>query len=187
MPSAPPTPTTPQSPSAPERDPIDRVVVPVTPLGDALTSVIGLIQTPVSAEGLRGPGRGGNGAGGGDGDGDGPGKGPGLGPGSLGGTGEGPYRDGDLGVSRPIAITIVQPRYNNEAMRARVQGTAVVECIVRPDGLCSDIRIRQSVDSTFGLDAEAKRAVAQWRFKPGTRFGQPVAVLIRVELQFTMR
>jgi TonB family protein len=45
----------------------------------------------------------------------------------------------------------------------------------------------RSLDSTFGLDQEAIKAAKQWRFRPGTRFGEPVAVLVTIELTFTLR
>jgi len=37
------------------------------------------------------------------------------------------------------------------------------------------------------LDEEAKRAAALWRFKPGTRRGDAVPVVVRLELEFTIR
>jgi hypothetical protein len=46
--------------------------------------------------------------------------------------------------------------------------------------------IRRSVDSKFGLDDEAIKAVTQWRFSPGTRFGEPVPVLVEIELSFRL-
>ena len=35
--------------------------------------------------------------------------------------------------------------------------------------------------------AEAIKAAKQWRFRPGMRFGEPVAVLVTIELSFTLR
>jgi protein TonB len=57
----------------------------------------------------------------------------------------------------------------------------------RRNGRCADIRVVRSLDRPFGLDDEAIRAAALWRFKPGTRFGQPVPVIVRIELEFTLR
>ena len=45
----------------------------------------------------------------------------------------------------------------------------------------------RSLDSTFGLDQEAVKAARQWRFVPGMRLGEPVAVRITIELTFTLR
>ena len=72
-------------------------------------------------------------------------------------------------------------------MRAKVQGTVLLQCVVRPDGSVTDIQILRSLDSVFGLDQEAIKAARQWRFAPGTRMGQPVPVQITIELTFTLR
>jgi protein TonB len=68
-----------------------------------------------------------------------------------------------------------------------VQGTVLLECVVRPDGNVSDVQVVRSLDSTFGLDQEAIKAAKQWRFVPGTRQGEPVSVLVTIELTFTLR
>jgi TonB family protein len=49
------------------------------------------------------------------------------------------------------------------------------------------VQVVRSLDPTFGLDQEAVKAVRRWRFRPGTRFGQPVPVLVEIELTFTLR
>jgi protein TonB len=72
-------------------------------------------------------------------------------------------------------------------MRAKVQGVVLLQCVVRPDGAVTDIQVVRSLDSVFGLDGEAVKAARQWRFVPGTRMGQPVAVQITIELTFTLR
>jgi hypothetical protein len=45
----------------------------------------------------------------------------------------------------------------------------------------------KSLDSSFGLDQEAVKAAKQWGFRAGSRFGEPVAVLVTIELTFTLR
>jgi hypothetical protein len=59
----------------------------------------------------------------------------------------------------------------------------VPQVIVPP---CSST-IVQSLDKLFGLDEEAIKAAKQWKFMPGCRFGEPVPVLVKIELQFTLR
>jgi protein TonB len=81
----------------------------------------------------------------------------------------------------------VRPQYTSDAMRAKVQGTVLLECVVRPDGSVGDIQILRSLDGVFGLDQEAIKAAKQWRFAPGTRLGEPVPVLVTIELTFTLR
>ena len=81
----------------------------------------------------------------------------------------------------------VKPQYTSDAMRAKVQGTVLLECVVRPDGSVGDVQILRSLDGVFGLDQEAIKAAKQWRFAPGTRLGEPVPVLVTIELTFTLR
>ena len=126
------------------------------------------------------------GAGAGDGGGIGPGQGDGLGPGQGGGSGGGVYQPGN-GVESPRPIREVQPRYTAEAMRAKVQGEVWLEAVVLPDGTVGDVRVVRSLDRNFGLDEEAIRAAKQWRFIPGSRFGEPVAVLVTLAISFTLR
>jgi protein TonB len=126
----------------------------------------------------------GGGAGTGAGRGDGPGDGSGLGPGR--GHGGEVYGIGG-GVTPPIELHRGLPPYTAEAMRARVQGPVLVECVVQTDGTCSDIRVLRSLDPAFGLDQEAIKAARQWRFRPGTRMGTPVPVLVTIEVTFTIR
>jgi TonB family protein len=51
-------------------------------------------------------------------------------------------------------------------------------------GTCN---ITRSLDPMFGLNDEAIKAAKQWRFRPGMRFGEPVPVLVTIELAFTLR
>src|SRR6187431_193699 len=122
----------------------------------------------------------------GTGTGAGPGTGSGLGPGSGGGFGGGTYSVGN-GVTRPIDIYSPKPKYTADAMRAKIQGTVVMSAVVLPDGTVTDIKVTRSLDQSFGLDEEAKKTAAQWKFRPGTLKGEPVAVRIQIELDFNLR
>jgi TonB family protein len=113
----------------------------------------------------------------------GPRSGPGKGPGK--GT-EGVFGVGN-GVTSPIPITRAQPAYTADAMRARLQGVVVLNCVVQTDGTCSDIRVVRSLDMVFGLDQQAIASAREWRFRPGLRFGEPVPVQVTLEIAFSIR
>ena len=169
---------------APEPEP--EVNIPAQTMAAAETTAPGVIESSQAAGTVsQGTGVGG-GAGTGSGTGMGSGQGSGLGPGYGGGTGGGAYRPGN-GVELPQLVREVKPQYTADAMRAKIQGAVFLECVVLPDGTVGDVRVTRSLDSTFGLDQEAIRAAKQWRFRPGTRFGEPVPVLITIELTFTLR
>src|SRR4030095_2035538 len=166
--------------------PPEQLNIPAKSLAASQESLPGAIEAPPGPPTIsQGSGRGG-GAGTGTGTGIGPGTGSGLGPGSGGGTGVGVYRPGN-GVNLPRVLKEVRPNYTADAMRAKVQGVVVLECVVRPDGSVTDVQVIRSLDSTFGLDQEATQAAQQWRFAPGTRMGEPVSCLVSIEVTFTLR
>ena len=125
------------------------------------------------------------GAGTGTGTGSGSGKGPGQGPGQGGGEGDGVYRLGG-GVIAPVLISQVRPNYTNRALVERLQGSVLLEVIVRRDGQPDAIRVVRSLDP-LGLDEEAIRAVRQWRFRPGRIGNAPVDVLVTCIVDFSLR
>ena len=170
--------------TAPEEGPVTQPAIDAVPLGDANQALPGSITSQLTTDSL-GPGDGG-GAGTGKGRGDGPDAGRGLGPGGLGGTGGAVYQAGN-GVTVPVLIRDVKPQYTHDAMRAKVQGSVWLECIVLPDGSVGDIRVTRSLDQRFGLDQEAIKAAKQWRFRPGLRVGEPVSVMVTIELSFNLR
>jgi TonB family protein len=174
----------PEPPKA-EPPPAEDLVIPAKTMASAEQALPGVIASEAAATASQGSGSGG-GAGTGTGSGIGPGTGSGLGPGTGGGTGGGAYRPG-AGITLPEVVREVKPAYTAEAMRAKVQGVVWLECIVMPDGAVADVRITKSLDPVFGLDQEAIKAARQWRFKPGMRQGQPVPVIITIELTFTLR
>jgi len=162
---------------------------PDIPTPDVLVSM----QTPLAAQTMPGtlspidfPGPGT--AGRGNGAGIDAGRGNGVGPGEGGNHGGGPHQIGN-GVTSPLLVHEVRPNYTADAMRAKLQGSVEMEAVVRADGTVdpNSIRITRSLDSAFGLDEQAMIAVRQWRFRPGTLHGQPVSVLVNVELTFTLR
>jgi periplasmic protein TonB len=171
--------------TATEPTPIEQLAIPAVPLAAAADSLPGALDTPPGLSARSQGGGSGGGAGAGTGSGIGPGTGSGLGPGSGGGVGGGVYRVGN-GVTSPTVIREVKPAYTSAAMRARVQGLVLLECVVRPDGVCGEVTVVRSLDAVFGLDLEAIKAARQWWFRPGTRFGEPVSVPVTIELDFLL-
>ena len=122
----------------------------------------------------------------GRGDGSGDSNGDGAGPGRDRGFGGDAFRPGN-GVTSPIPMTRASPMYTAQAMRARAQGIITVECVVEPNGECGDVRIVRGFTPPFGLDEQALAAARRWRFRPGMRGGEPVPVLVNLEIEFNIR
>ena len=98
--------------------------------------------------------------------------------------GEEVFQIGEL-TDPPTVLFKVDPQYSEEARKAQYQGTVVLEAIVRSDGTVEILRVVRSLG--FGLDDKAIEAVRQWRFRPGTRNGEPVDVTLTIEVNFNLR
>jgi TonB family protein len=96
------------------------------------------------------------------------------------------YRPGP-GVSLPTVLREVKPSYTSAAMEAKIQGSVWLECVVTADGDIGDVKVTRSLDEVHGLDQEAIKAAKQWKFKPGQKDGKPVAVVVTIELTFTLK
>ena len=103
---------------------------------------------------------------------------------TLGSQGEEVFQIGEL-TAPPTILFKVDPQYSEEARKAQYQGTVVLEAIVRSDGTVEILRVVRSLG--FGLDDKAIEAVRQWRFRPGTRNGEPVDVTLTIEVNFNLR
>jgi len=167
--------------------PLQELNIPVQPVTMGIRELPGVITGIPSGTDPASLGSGeGTGVGTGHGSGIGNGTGSGLGNGSGGGMGGDVYRPGN-GFSSPQLLQEVKPKYTPEALHLSLQGMVVLEAVVMPDGSVGRVRIARSLDSAFGLDQEAIAAVKQWRFRPGMYRGQPVAVVVMIELTFALR
>jgi TonB family protein len=151
-----------------------QVQLPVMQFGDP-NGVVG----PPSA----GPGSGG-GIGVGVGTGVGPGKGAGLGPGVNGGVGGGVFSVGG-GVSEPQPTYTILPEYSDDGRKGHIQGTVELLIVVKADGSVEFQNVRKSLG--YGLDQKAIEAVRKWKFLPGKKDGVPVATLVSVSVNFSLR
>ena len=66
-----------------------------------------------------------------------------------------------------------------------MQGTVLLEAIVRANGRTEIVRVIRPLG--YGLEENAAGALGQWVFEPGTRMGQPVDVLLTIEVNFNLR
>ena len=163
--------------------PAQQILLDAKPLASGVIEQIGTLEAGVGFGSSQGPGSGG-GVGDGVGTGVGSGRGSGLGEGEGGGTGGGVYRPGG-GVTLPTLASQVKPSYTSEALLRKIQGSVVLEMIVRRDGYPTDLRVIRSLDQG-GLDQQAIEAVRQWRFNPGRLHGMPVDVLVTVVVDFAI-
>jgi len=85
----------------------------------------------------------------------------------------------------PRPLVKVPPFYPLSARAKGIEGKVELVFVVQADGLVSDIEVTDSFPGTIFVEA-ALRAVRQWRFKPGTKEGQAVAIRVRLPLCFQL-
>ena len=85
-------------------------------------------------------------------------------------------------VKPPIVTYQVAPEYSQQAKNAKFSGTVEVYLWVDKNGHPTHVRVVKGVG--MGLDEKAVDAVRQYKFKPATRDGQPVAVDLYVMVNF---
>lgn len=96
-------------------------------------------------------------------------------------SGEQVYRVGrDVKPPRPISTP--QPSYPKQAREGRRAGPIVVRMVVGSDGRTHDVKVQRGISPA--LDQAAVEAVEKWQFKPATKEGKPVAVLVDTEFDF---
>ena len=111
------------------------------------------------------------------------GDGAGFGAGNGGGYGGGAYRVGG-GVSAPTVLFQVEPEYSEEARKAKYNGEVTLTVVVDATGRVKNVQVVRGVG--MGLDEKAIEAVSKWKFKPGMKNGQPVAVMANIEVTFRL-
>jgi len=85
----------------------------------------------------------------------------------------------------PRPLVKVPPFYPLSARAKGIEGQVELVFVVQADGSVSDIEVADSFPGRVFVEA-ALRAVRQWRFKPGTMEGQPVATRVRLPMRFQL-
>ena len=84
----------------------------------------------------------------------------------------------------PKKVKDISPVYSAIAQSARVQGVVILEATIGVDGRVQNVRVLRSIPL---LDAAATDAVRQWQYTPTLLNGVPVAVVMTVTVNFTLR
>jgi TonB family protein len=90
----------------------------------------------------------------------------------------------DPSVTPPRLIFKVEPEYSDAARKAKYQGTVLLAIDVNTSGQAEYIKVVRSLG--LGLDEKAIEAVKRWRFKPGTKDGNPATLQTTVEVTFRL-
>jgi TonB family protein len=88
-------------------------------------------------------------------------------------------------VAGPVALRKVDPKYPPELRTAHVEGEVILYAIIRKDGTVDSIQLVHGVDSH--LDSNAMEALAQWKFQPAEKSGEPIDLEAVVHIPFRSR
>jgi TonB family protein len=93
------------------------------------------------------------------------------------------FQIGD-GVTVPRIISQVGATYTDEARTAKLEGKIVLFVEITSAGVVENVVVLQKMGK--GMDESAVRAIKQWKFSPATKDGRPVAVMMTVEMNFSL-
>jgi TonB family protein len=99
--------------------------------------------------------------------------------------GQGAYRASEPGIVKPRALKTAKPFYPWEPHGNGIEGIVSLELVVDASGSVGDIRVAQSLHPD--LDEAAIGSARTWRFSPGTKSGQPVPVIVTMDVSFRLR
>lgn len=85
-------------------------------------------------------------------------------------------------LTGPVPVTKVDPKYPPTLISERVEGEVVLYAVIRKDGSVGEIQLVHGVDDQ--LDANAKQALARWKFRPGAKAGEPVELEVIAHIPF---
>jgi len=88
-------------------------------------------------------------------------------------------------VTLPHVRSRSDPEYTQIAQAAKVEGTVLLEAIIDAEGHVQITRVIRPLG--WGLEESAAEAVAKWRFDPARKDGEPVSVLLNIEVNFNLR
>ena len=88
-------------------------------------------------------------------------------------------------VIKPTKTLHVDPQYTEIARKARIQGRVTLRATIDQQGDITDVEVLRGLQ--MGLTEAAVAAVRQWKFKPATLNGRPVAVYFNLTVTFQLR
>jgi TonB family protein len=88
-------------------------------------------------------------------------------------------------LAGPVPLRKVDPKYPPQLRTEHVEGEVILYAIIRKDGTVDSIQLVHSVDTQ--LDANAMEALAQWKFQPAEKLGEPIDLEAVVHIPFRSR
>jgi len=87
--------------------------------------------------------------------------------------------------NRPELVASVQPAYPTDMRKAKIEGSVTLVFILNESGAVEEPQVQRSSRPEF--ERPALEAVRKWKFKPGTKDGQPVRTYMKLPIQFRIQ
>ena len=84
----------------------------------------------------------------------------------------------------PRKIKDVKPVYPVSAQESGSEGVVILEGTIDTDGTISALRTLRGLE---GLSEAAQEAVRQWEYVPAKLNGGPIAIIVAVTVNFTLK
>ena len=88
-------------------------------------------------------------------------------------------------ITHPEVIEKVNPKYPDEARKAKIMGNVIVETVINENGTVDDIEVVESPDEL--LSKAAVEAIRLWTFEPALCDGRPVGVYYHLTIKFSLK
>jgi TonB family protein len=85
-----------------------------------------------------------------------------------------------------IQESILKPEYPEDARKAGISGTVILDVMVKQDGTAGEISVREGVADYPSLAEKAVEAVREWKFKPATKDGKPISMSVAIPVAFRL-
>ncbi len=92
---------------------------------------------------------------------------------------------GDVKHPEKIPEHDIRPQYTEIARKARIQGHVILQATIDKNGDVTNVKVLRPLP--MGLSEAAEAAVRQWKYKPATLNGKPVAVFLNLTVNFQLQ
>jgi len=101
-------------------------------------------------------------------------------------------REGDIvspgaGVTGPVIISQVEPKYPPVARNLRVEGEVEARALIGIDGAVETVEIVSCSRPGVGFEKATEDAISEWRYKPATKNGVKVRMWVTIRVPFNFR
>jgi TonB family protein len=101
-------------------------------------------------------------------------------------------REGDIvtpgaGVSGPVVISQIEPKYPPVARNLRVSGEVEARALIGIEGAVEEVQIVSCSRPGVGFEKATEDAISEWRYKPATKNGVKVKMWVTVRVPFNFR